>query len=229
MKREDCPFCGCPDSKPSGVAAYPKVGIKPFKDSKIVECDECKGQYTDIVPTESSFESMYTKDYGKQKQGLVRFQRAFGDDVEFGEDTPVLEVGGGTVGVRAICERYWNVDLRGCADFQYPFESMPDEDVTKCREEGVRAIVTCDCIEHVLYPDEFFAMAARILPPGGRMYMQSGECKETDKVYPRNDRQAAHINCPSENSIRIMCGDEFDWVSGDCVGEWGWVFARTGD
>lgn len=225
VPRERCPFCQSKSIRKVAGTPYAKDGFQKWDGHSYRACDKCHGSFTTPVPDDSSYVRMYAKSYKKQESGEIRWKNKF--DHEFrGSGRVILEVGGGIKGIRARCDEYYSVEFQGKPDHRSMFEHLTAEDIKRYREVWVDTIVTLDVIEHVLYPAEFFRVAADILPTGGLMYMHFGELWSAEGGKAGFRRQVPHINCPSELSVEIMSAGRFrefdrgkDWYSR--------IYART--
>jgi hypothetical protein len=210
MKRDKCPCCHCTATKPTSVRLYNKANIYAEHGAQIVECVECNTQYVDVVPDHDRFIEQYSEEYYPvQTGGEKRFKDHF-PGVSLSTSC-VLEVGGGRTGVRAMAHDYFDVDISADTHWSSSmFDLFNDQDADLCRDLNIDTIVSCDCIEHVLYPDRFFDVAHKILRPGGVLYVQIGDFLD---VVRSSKRQSAHINALTLKSLKFMTENKFKIVN----------------
>jgi len=226
LERTDCPFCSSSlvEKTEKSFHRNKHANVKWCKSS-IYKCKECFGMFANRVPTKEGFISSYSS-YAEQNYGLKRFVKAFPKKKNFDKNERVLEVGGGNKGISEICKFYKSVEINSAGHYKMTFDDLSDDDFAKLEKESFQSIVTCDCIEHVLFPRSFFRNAHRILKKGDKMYMHFGEIHSKGKIDNLKEIQFLHINIPTHLSVVEMSKKYFEIEVGSPHSNPGYVFVR---
>jgi len=219
-----CVFCGSSDLKQFDIKFVEKHW-KPFPEAVNLRCQACMGQFNQKFPNTHLISRLYKEHYPAQNSGLTRFKIHFKVEEFY---IPVLEVGPGDNGISNICKNgYYAAEIsRTASKFPVLFEDFTIEMIDEAKTLGIEAIVSCDCIEHMVRPRMLFDNAYAILPPDGLLYIHFGELH--DPKNPQKARQIPHINNPSWKSVEMMCERKFNIIDrgSGSPHQSGWIFKR---
>ena len=207
-RTDECVLCGADSSNLVNIndlrAQYGRDEIKSdskhwqsFPNSKFVGCKNCWGLFTDVVPNAEMLEFLYQYMYEEQHSGERRFDQSFFTD-DFNQNAHIiLEIGGGISGIKEKCAKktYYSLDFNNQSDIRQSIDLIDDNDINKIKKWEIDTVVSCDCIEHILYPKKFIETCYKILPPSGRLYLQIGQYHSLDSdVSVPEYIQVPHIN-----------------------------------
>jgi len=239
FNREECSYCrskNISETIPDKFKTFSKGNVGVWKTS-FLRCNECDSFFNKRVPTKESMIKIYKNQYHKQDKGLKRFKSNYGE-VLFKNN--VLEVGGGTSGVKDNCEnnvKYINIEISNTCETvsnlsltTSDVESLTPEDIEKLKSCNIDNIVCCDVIEHLLYPYKVFLLASKVLNKGGMLYVTFGEYISLDD-YNSSDHisvQSLHINIVTIKTILMLCEKfNFNILSDEMLKDHCFIFKKA--
>lgn len=180
--------------------------IPEFKSSYdyLVHCKECDCIFKHTIPTIDFLNKIYSSEYVDQPAGLTRFKSLFIKNVF---DSSVLEVGGGRVGIREICNAdYYNLDPNSKYIPEqitgWNIEKLNFDDLDYLKTIRVQNIVACDVIEHLSEPSKLFELASFVLPVSGKLFLHVGQSHLNTVEHIQI--QTLHLSSASKNTIKFM-------------------------
>lgn len=202
LDRNACVFCFSSSNFLTEILQIAKCGFDTW-GGKTYECADCGSQWVSPVPSPSDLEKMYQNDYTSSANELTRWRNDYGK--KFGVDRVVLEIGAGKHGMKEDCEgKHYVWDLKKESDFNCLFDFANKELLLKVKALNITDIVALDCYEHVIDPVKFIKNCHFILKDNGFLYLKHGELKSNDGTRRKGLRQSPHINCPSDNAMKIL-------------------------
>ena len=117
-------------------------------------------------------------------------------------------------------KKYYSLDFDCRSNINRSIDLVDDDDIDEIKKWKIDTIVSCDCIEHVLYPNKFINTCYKILPPGGRLYLQIGQfhpakiSQQMIAIIPPEFIQVPHINSFTSFAISRSCDGKFRKLDG---------------